>query len=40
MPNEIKTWPYKTGYARTKLIHSQGATCWAINFMRLAGTVH
>lgn len=24
MPNEIKTWPYKTGYARTKLIHSQG----------------
>jgi hypothetical protein len=28
MPNEIKTWPYKTGYTRAKLIHSQGATCY------------
>jgi hypothetical protein len=25
MPNELKIFPYKTGYTRTKLIHVQGA---------------
>jgi hypothetical protein len=34
MPNEIKVWPYKTGYTRTKLAHAQGSVAmveWVSN---------
>jgi hypothetical protein len=33
-PNELKFWPYKTGYTRTKLAHAQGAVAmveWVSN---------